>query len=212
MVMLGARLFPSSWLAGMAQNPLVNGVSEYLYLAVMGHFAVGLTLAGIYAMFWEPKMQGSDLSKGLTFALIPWALSVTVFFPLTGAGFLGYALEAGPLPALGNLVLHMCYGALLGICYGPVGERWGMKPNESQKEQADRAARGGALGLLGGVSLGAAFALGMTFVVGPAALHLAALPLSWFYMTSLFTFCSLGLLVGLWTGATPRVIKIPMLS
>ena len=44
------------------------------------------------------------------------------FLPLVGGGFFGASLGAGPLPALGNLLLHLAYGATLGTMYGPVGD------------------------------------------------------------------------------------------
>ena len=58
--------------------------------------------------------------RGVLFALIPWLFSLVVFLPLVGGGLLGLSLGAGPLPALGNLILHVVYGAALGAIYGAV--------------------------------------------------------------------------------------------
>lgn len=52
------------------------------------------------------------------FSLIPWAFSLVVFLPLVGGGFLGLGLGAGPLPILGNLLLHAVYGVTLGSVLG----------------------------------------------------------------------------------------------
>ena len=53
----------------------------------------------------------------MLFSIIPWFLSLVVFFPIVGAGFFGADLDAGPLPAIGNLILHLIYGAVLGSMY-----------------------------------------------------------------------------------------------
>ncbi len=36
-------------------------------------------------------------------------------------GFFGLGIGAGPLPIIGNLILHLVYGATLGTLYGPAG-------------------------------------------------------------------------------------------
>lgn len=75
-----------------------------------------------------------------------------------GAGPLGLSLGAGPLPILGNLILHLAYGAVLGHVYGPAGERF-------QTESGDASSIGDsqvlaseqrtmALGVVGGLLLG----------------------------------------------------------
>src|SRR5205085_11758532 len=54
--------------------------------------------------------------------VIPWLFSLALFLPLVGGGFLGFALGAGPLPIIGNAILHLVYGATLGMVYGPAGD------------------------------------------------------------------------------------------
>ncbi|CCF86010.1 conserved membrane hypothetical protein [Nitrolancea hollandica Lb] len=51
------------------------------------------------------------------FSLLPWLVSVLVFLPVMGGGVLGLNLGAGPLPLLGNLLLHLGYGVTLGELY-----------------------------------------------------------------------------------------------
>ena len=54
----------------------------------------------------------------MEFALLPWLVSLVIFMPLLGGGILGLSLGAGPLPIVGNLVLHALYGAVLGVVWG----------------------------------------------------------------------------------------------
>ena len=43
--------------------------------------------------------------------------SLLVVLPLLGAGPLGLGLQAGLVPAAGELVRHLLYGAALGLAY-----------------------------------------------------------------------------------------------
>src|SRR6185369_12180348 len=82
----------------------------------------GLLWAVLYGLVFESRLRGSSWERGALFAGIPWLFSLAVFLPLVGGGFLGMSLGAGPLPIIGNLVLHLVYGAVLGSVYGPAGD------------------------------------------------------------------------------------------
>ena len=77
----------------------------------------GLLWAIPYAMWAEPRLRGPDWLRGLTFALLPTVTSWLVVLPALGAGPLGLGLGAGLVPAAGELVRHLLYGAALGLVY-----------------------------------------------------------------------------------------------
>ena len=54
--------------------------------------------------------------------MLPALVSLVVVLPLLGGGLFGLALGAGPLPIIGNVLLHVVYGAILGVVYGPWGD------------------------------------------------------------------------------------------
>lgn len=203
-VMFLARIYPASAFARMAQNPMVDFASSYLYSLVLVHFCFGVFLAIVYARFWEPKWARSAIWKGVTFSAVPWLASCVVLFPLSGIGFFAASLNAGPIPALGSLLFHLVYGVTLGFVYSPRIENASLKAFNPSPEQVTRDARGGALGLLTGLCLGAAFALGATAVVGLPGLAVAGMPASWFFLSSILMFSTLSMLVGVWTGARAR--------
>jgi hypothetical protein len=146
----------AQWLWALTHNPVVSASLSLAYLAVGAHLAVGLAFAVVYARFLEPVLDGPGWSRGVRFALLPWALSVLVLLPALGGGFLGLGLGAGPLPILGNLILHLVYGAVLGWTYS-LGTTW--------QEEGGYAARGGldlqernlALGIVFGALVGGLF-------------------------------------------------------
>ena len=75
----------------------------------------GLLWAIPYAMWAEPRLRGPDWLRGLTFALLPTVTSWLVVLPALGAGPLGLGLGAGLVPAAGELVRHLLYGAALTL-------------------------------------------------------------------------------------------------
>jgi hypothetical protein len=112
----------TSWLEALTQNQVLDVAASSLYLAAAIHLVVGVAWALVYAYYFEPRIQGPDWMRGVVFAFVPWILSLVVFLPLVGGGLFGTAIGAGPLPAIGNLILHLAYGATLGAIYGPLGD------------------------------------------------------------------------------------------
>lgn len=110
------------WLFALTHNPLTDLAGDNLYVVAGAHFLLAIGLALVYARFVEPVMGGPGWVRGVVFALIPWLASILVVLPVGGGGIAGLAIGAGPLPLLGNLILNLTYGAVLGATYGPLGE------------------------------------------------------------------------------------------
>lgn len=202
---LGFLMPWADWVYYLAHNQLIDAVSSNIFAAVAVHLVVGIALAIAYALWVEPRTAMDPWKSGVLFSLIPWVLSLVVFFPLVGAGMLGWELGAGILPMVGNLVLHLCYGFTLGVTYGPVGER-AVAENVTRKEERshrlllDHRAVSGARGLLIGTVAGILLAALIGLVVGAESLMIAGLPIGFFYVSMLLGGASMGLLVGLWLG------------
>ncbi|MFN8590878.1 MAG: hypothetical protein U0031_05385 [Thermomicrobiales bacterium] len=160
------------WSWTLVHNPLVDRTGETVVLAIGANLAVGLCFALLYARVFEPMWSGSSLSKGMRFGLIPWLLSLVVFLPLMGAGFLGLRLDAGPLPILGNLVLHLVYGAVLGVTYAEAADDW-LDDTEIDHRHAASAERGAAAGVVVGLVLGAIVGWLMAPALSPLAVPAA---------------------------------------
>lgn len=187
-----------AWFYGLTHNALLDLASESLYAAVSVHFTVGLVWAVVYARVAEPRLRGPSWAKGAIFSLVPWLLSLTVFLPIVGAGFFGSALGAGPLPIIGNLILHLVYGVTLGLVYSPLGDidverlverepshlpevdvdAWAMASSEAM------AARGLVIGIALGVVVGVVGVLAAQ--VQPGARLLGLEPLAFVLATALF--------------------------
>jgi hypothetical protein len=112
---------PRLWLMNLTHNRLIDTSLSDVYLASGIYFTGGLLWAIVYALV-EPHLPGAPWKRGALFALLPAIVSLVVVLPLLGGGMLGLALGAGPLPVIGNLLLHLVYGAMLGVIYGPFGD------------------------------------------------------------------------------------------
>ena len=161
----------AGWCHALTSNQLIDVAAPNLYAATAVFFIGGLVWALLYALVFEPRLHGPGWQRGVKFALVPWLFSLIVFIPLLGGGVLGFGLGAGPLPIIGNLILHAVYGAVLGVVSGSAesvidGPRG--QPS-SEDLQAGRASEvGAARGLVIGLALGAVLGLLGAYLVPQA--------------------------------------------
>jgi hypothetical protein len=151
------------WSWALVNNPVAERTADGVVLAIGANLAMGLMLALVYARYAEPRLHGPTWWRGMQFSLIPWLLSLIVFLPLMGGGLLGMDIGAGPLPILGNLLLHLVYGAVLGISYAEATEDW-LDDTDVDRGNAAASERGAAIGLVAGLVPG--FVLG--WFISPA--------------------------------------------
>jgi hypothetical protein len=138
------------WFWALVSNPVAEQTADRVVLAIGANLAMGLLLALVYARYAEPRLHGPTWWRGMQFALVPWLLSLIIFLPLMGGGLLGLDIGAGPLPILGNLILHLVYGAVLGSAYAEAAEDW-LDDTDVDRFNAAAAERGAALGVVAGL-------------------------------------------------------------
>ncbi len=141
------------WFWGLSHNMITERTTDALVLGIGINLVTGLIWAVIYGAYAEPMLNGSGWRKGITFSLVAWLLSIIVFLPIAGGGLFGSELNAGPLPVLGNLILHLIFGAVLGGVYG-IAFEIGLDDTEAERANAAAAERGAALGGAAGVLVG----------------------------------------------------------
>jgi hypothetical protein len=161
------------WLFALTHNPLTENVRSSL-LAVIGlDLAAGIIWALVFA--WDANdrlIAFPGWLRGIIFALPPAVLSLVVFLPLVGGGFFGAKIGAGPLPVIGNIILHLIYGAVLGgmfVLDGSIG-RVGMS-DPATAATLRQAEAGAGWGVLLGALIGGGATLLVSLLV---AVHSAA--------------------------------------
>jgi hypothetical protein len=167
----------ATWFRGLTSNSLIDIAQPNLYTATAIFFVGGVIWALLYGVVFEPRLSGPAWKRGVQFALVAWLFSLLVFLPLVGGGFVGLGLGAGPLPIVGNLILHVVYGAVLGTVWGSA-ESFLDEPllsGPGEDLQASRiselgAARGLGIGLALGIIVGVVGAMLVPQATGAQAL------------------------------------------
>jgi len=159
----------SAWFHGLTNNALLDIAGPNLYTATAVFFGGGVVWAVLYGLVFERRLPGTPWERGVLFALIPWVFSMVIVLPLVGGGLLGLQLGAGPLPVIGNLILHIVYGAVLGTAwaFGSADAKLDRPPGTPEGDDLHsgrRAEIGAAQGLVVGVVLGALLGAAAGFI------------------------------------------------
>lgn len=185
------------WLAGLTENRLTERTQDALVVALAFNLVMGLIWAVIYGRFFERLIPLPPVRRGMLFSLIPWILSLVIFFPLANVGFFGSKLDAGPLPTIGNLILHLVYGAVLGAMFA-VEAFSGIDDTDDEHRNAERAERGAVVGIVGGGVIGLVIGL----LISPSLADLANRPAV--AIAGAFAGAAIGTLVGSLAGMTEQ--------
>ena len=80
------------------------------------HFLIGtVAWGGLFALIGPKLPGGGFVSRGLSFGVLAWILMMVMVMPLAGAGLFG--LKLGLMAPLMTLMLHLVYGAVLGLMH-----------------------------------------------------------------------------------------------
>ena len=157
----GSRI--EHWFWALAHNPVIETTQDAIVLAIGVNLLMGLIWAIVYGFDAEPRLNGSGWRRGMLFAIGPWLLSIFAFFPIMDGGILGKDIGAGPLPVIGNLILHLVYGTELGSVYAIELAAW-TDGSEAERANAEQQMRGAAIGTVAGLVIG----LAVGWLVGPS--------------------------------------------
>jgi hypothetical protein len=167
------------WLWMLTHNQVVSFSSGRPAMALAVHVVLGVLWALIYARLveWNPRLRwwlgdGPGWSRGMRFALLPWLFSLLILLPAAMVNMLDWALSAGPLVPVGNLILHLIYGFTLGQLYDASADEPAVAADLTYDEPLQRAAVEhsedfGAAGILVGGVVGAAVGVGLAIVLPP---------------------------------------------
>jgi len=84
----------------------------------LGHFFLGTVIWGLIYAALHASLPGAPVVQGLILAALAWLAMMILFMPLAGHGL--FALSLGPQAVVATLVLHLVYGAVLGVVFAKV--------------------------------------------------------------------------------------------
>jgi uncharacterized membrane protein YagU involved in acid resistance len=120
LVATGVMTAVGLWMAPLmgipAMNPaamLAGAMGGSVTLGWIGHLMIGTILALIYAVL-APRLPGAPAARGAVYGLAPWLMAQLVVMPM-----MGMPLFSGSAAlAIGSLIGHLVYGAVVGAIYG----------------------------------------------------------------------------------------------
>lgn len=90
------------------------GVS--LAVAWMAHFGIGAMWGALFALAYRVIPGGTAVVKGMLLLTGAWLVMMVMVMPMAGAGLFG--MHMGLMAPMMTLVLHLVFGAVLGLVYG----------------------------------------------------------------------------------------------
>ncbi|MBU1099224.1 MAG: DUF1440 domain-containing protein [Bacteroidetes bacterium] len=90
------------------------------------HFMIGIVLAEAYGfMFYEKIKISNPALRGAVFGIAPWLMAQLIVMPMTmmvmnGMSFSSGLFSGSAMMAMGSLVGHLIYGAVVGLVYKPL--------------------------------------------------------------------------------------------
>jgi len=167
------------WLWQLTHNEVVAFSSGRPAIAIAVHILLGLVWALVYGRFiewnralywWVGTRSGG--ARGMRFAVLPWIFSLLILLPAALFNILDWALSAGPLVPVGNLILHLIFGFTLGQLYDASADEPALGADLIYDEPRERAAVEhsedlGAAGILAGCLIGAIVGVMLAIVLPP---------------------------------------------
>ncbi len=98
----------------------ISGLTIMPLFAWILHFLIGTFIWGISFFLLYEILPGGKLIKGILFGLGAWMLMMLTLEPLAGHGLFG--LQTSPVIAVMSMMLHIVFGAILGLIYGRLSQ------------------------------------------------------------------------------------------
>jgi len=99
----------------------LTGLSVMPIFAWLLHFFIGTVIWGVAFALIYAKLPGGRIIKGIVFGISAWLLMMLTVEPLAGHGIFGVHTSIA-IPMM-SLILHIIYGAILGIVYSILSKR-----------------------------------------------------------------------------------------
>ena len=121
-VVLSALMVTKSMMGLMPELDVIAMLSKMMggssaTMAWIAHFMIGTVVLGGLFAWLDPYLPGKrHWLKGIAFGIGAWLLMMVAVMPMAGAGLFG--MNFGIMAPGMTMVLHIIFGAVLGVVYG----------------------------------------------------------------------------------------------
>lgn len=113
------QMDPIADLAGIAHQLIGLPIAPLIGWVL--HFGIGIVVWGTLFAVLYPRLPGSVLIRGVLFGIGAWILMMVIFLPIAGQGLFG--ISGGMAVPVMTLMLHLIYGAVLGLVFGKLSAK-----------------------------------------------------------------------------------------
>jgi hypothetical protein len=88
--------------------------------AMMGwiaHFMIGAIYGLVFAQIAGHGTTGAAVMRGVGLGVVGWLVMMIVLMPMAGGGMFGLAMPSGMMAPVATLMLHVIFGAVLGVSF-----------------------------------------------------------------------------------------------
>lgn len=90
----------------------------------LAHIMIGVIGYGlVYSLLFGNWPMGGHGLRGILLGVAGWLVMMVVLMPVMGAGLFGTAMPSGMMVPVATLVLHVIFGAVLGLSYARLNHR-----------------------------------------------------------------------------------------
>ncbi len=119
-LVLSALMVMKSMMGLMPELDVIAMLSKMmgssLSMGWVAHFVIGtIVWGGLFAWLAPYLTVGSYWLKGVLFGIVAWLMMMIAVMPMAGAGLFG--MTFGIMAPIMTLVLHIIFGAVLGVVY-----------------------------------------------------------------------------------------------
>jgi hypothetical protein len=88
------------------------------------HLMIGVIGYGIaYAFIFSDLPFGNHFLRGIALGVAGWLMMMVAVMPMMGSGLFGMQMPSGMMVPVATLMLHMVFGAVLGLAYAKLSNR-----------------------------------------------------------------------------------------
>lgn len=122
-VLLSALLWLKAYWQILPQLNIISVIAAHLEIADGAAWWLhGVVATLLYSvLFYWLNAHSADnnyVLRGIVVGLLGWLVIMLFIMPALGFGLFIADISQGSLPAVATLIVHLCYGACLGTCYG----------------------------------------------------------------------------------------------
>ena len=97
---------------------LAGRMGGNIMMGWVAHFMVGVIGYGFaYTLIFSKLSYGNHITRGILLGIAGWLAMMVALMPMMGAGMFGLNMPSGMMVPIATMMLHIIFGAVLGLVF-----------------------------------------------------------------------------------------------